>query len=125
MYGPMKQPETIPHENDIMFTMIEIFMVAKTYESITKSIQSERVSSIWRDALKFFFTTGTRSTETADAEVRTTDARVDIDAERRRSSTIAKITVVMTFASPSAVSSTFGMIASKFIPPFGRVGALF
>ena len=71
MYGPMKQPETIPHENDIMFTMIEIFMVAKTYESITKSIQSERVSSIWRDALKFFFTTGTRSTETADADVRT------------------------------------------------------
>ena len=39
MYGPIKQPETIPQENDIRLTIIGMFCVAKMNEQATKARQ--------------------------------------------------------------------------------------
>ena len=46
IYGPIKQPDTIPHEKDIRLTIIGIFMVAKINEQATKARQSILVSFI-------------------------------------------------------------------------------
>ena len=46
MYGPMKQPETIPQEKDIRLTMIGMFCVAKMNEHITNARQNTLVKII-------------------------------------------------------------------------------
>ena len=119
MYGPIKQPETIPQENDIRLTMIGILRVANMNEQATKARQRILVRSICDFALfSFFLTAGIRSTATAEAEVRTTDSSVDIDAERRRIIMTAR-RMIPSVPPPSTFISNAGITAS--IPPSGRV----
>lgn len=46
MYGPIKQPETIPQEKDIKLTMMGMFCVAKIKEQAIKVRQRTLVKSI-------------------------------------------------------------------------------
>ena len=76
MYGPIKQPETIPQEKDIRLTMIGIFCVAKMNEQAINTRQSILVRSIClSDFIFFLLTAGIKSTATADEDARTTDSR--------------------------------------------------
>ena len=46
IYGPIKQPETTPHEKDMRLTIIGIFCVAKINEQATNARQRSLVRSI-------------------------------------------------------------------------------
>ena len=119
MYGPMKQPETIPQEKDIRLTMIGIFCVAKIKEQATNARQRIRVRDICFFAgISFLLTAGIMSTATAEAEVKTTASRVDIDAESNKIIMIAK-RIMPSVPFPRTSISTAGIMAS--IPPSGSV----
>ena len=114
----MKQPETRPHENDIRLTIMGILRVAKMNEQATNTRQRTLVRTICDSGLIFFFVTeGIRSTATAEAEVRTTDSRVDIEAERRRIIITARRTMP-SVPPPKTCIRTVGITEST--PPSGR-----
>ena len=117
MYGPIKHPETTPQEKDIRLTIIGIFCVAKINEQATNTRQRSLVKSICVSGfVSFFLTVGIRSTATADADVKTTASRVDIDAERRRVIITAK-RIIPNVPPPKTSIKTAGIIES--IPPSG------
>ena len=117
MYGPMKQPETIPQEKDMRLTIIGMFCVANTKEHTINARQKSLVRSICFFAgISFLQTEGIRSTATAEAEVRTTASSVDMDAARR-STMIRARRITPNVLLPRTLSRTAGITAS--IPPSG------
>jgi len=118
MYGPIKQPETIPQEKDIRLTIIGMFCVAKIKEQATNTRQRSLVKSICDSGFVcFFLTAGIRSTATAHAEVKTTASSVAIDAERRRIIITAK-RIIPAVPPPNTCINTVGITEST--PPSGR-----
>ena len=118
MYGPMKQPETTPHEKDIRLTIIGIFCVAKMNEHATNARHKSLVRSIWvSESVSFLRSDGIRSTATAEAEVRTTACKVDIDAERSKI-IITASRIIPNVPFPRTSMRSVGMTES--IPPSGR-----
>ena len=119
IYGPIKHPETTPQENDIKLTIIGIFCVAKMNEQATNARQKRRVINIWFSLLNDFpLSAGMKSTATADADVKTTDWSVDIDAERSNTIIIAS-NIKPKLPPPNTFINSVGITES--IPPSGSV----
>ena len=117
MYGPIKQPETTPHEKDIKLTINVMFCTAKKNEQATNNKQRNLVKSICVSGfVSFFLTAGIRSTATADAEVNTTEPSVDIDAERSKIIITAK-RIMPAVPLPKTFIKTSGITEST--PPAG------
>ena len=116
-YGPIKQPETTPQEKDIKLTMIGIFNVAKINEHATKQKHKILVRvTCFLGLISFFITDGIKSTATADAEVKTTASKVDIEAESK-STIIIDSKIMPRVPFPKTCVSIVGIIES--IPPSG------
>ena len=95
-----------------------MFCVAKINEQATNARQRNLVKSICVSGfVSFFLTAGMRSTATADAEVKTTASKVDIDAERRRIIITAR-RIIPAVPPPKTFIKTVGITEST--PPAGR-----
>ena len=113
----MKQPDTTPQEKDIRLTMIGMFRVAKMKEHATNARQSTLVISIWvLGFVSFFLTEGIRSTAIAEAEVKTTASRVDMEAESNKIMITAN-RMMPKVPLPNTSIRTVGITAS--MPPSG------
>jgi len=89
----MKQPARAPHEYDIMLTIAVGFKSAIKRETATKTPHSDLIQiTVVLSFTEGFITPFIRSIDIDEEDTRTSEDRVDIDAERSSTSMIPRST---------------------------------